>query len=148
VIAGLIGFATVAVVFAVVNVAAGRSPFYTAALLGNALRDGGIDPATVGVTLGSVVTYSALHLVVFIAFGALAASLATLADRGWQLWFIALFFFIFVGFHLFGAIQAFAAPVRTALSDGMIWGAGIAASFMMAAYLIRAHPALRSPQSW
>lgn len=92
IVAGLIGFAAVAVVFALVNLGAGRSPWYSAAVLGGALFYDVADPTLVSVTPSAVVAYSALHLGVFIAFGLLAAELATLADRGWQLWFVALFF--------------------------------------------------------
>jgi hypothetical protein len=146
--AGAIGFAAVAVVFAVGNLVAGRSPFYSAALLGGALFFGVSDPARVSLAPAAILAYSALHLAVFIAFGAIAAALARLADRGWQLWFVALFFFIFVTFHLVAAVQGLAAPMRSVLPDAMVWGAGLAASVLMAAYLIRAHPRLRSAQPW
>jgi hypothetical protein len=147
-VAGFIGFVTVAVVFAVANLVAGRSPFYTSALLGATLFYGATDPAQVTVTAASVLAYNGLHLIVFVAFGVLASALAALADRGWQLWFVAFFFFLFFSFHLEGAVQAFAAPVRPALSDAAIWGAGIAASAAMAAYLLWMHPQIRARQSW
>lgn len=147
-VAGLIGFATVAFVFAVANAVAGRSPLYTSALLGATLFEGATDPTRVTVTAANVLAYNALHLTVFLVFGVLASALASLADRGWQLWFVALFFFLFFSFHLEAAVQAFAAPVRSALSGAAIWGAGIAASVAMAAYLLRAHPRIRARQSW
>ena len=68
------------------------------------------DPALVAVTPSAVLAYSAVHLGVFFAFGVLAAELATLADRGWQLWFVSLFFFILVSFHILAAVQGLAAP--------------------------------------
>jgi hypothetical protein len=146
--AGLIGFATVAVIFMIVSVVAGRSPLHTAAVLGAALFKGATDPALVEVELGPVAGYTMVHLGVFIAFGMLAALLAAFADRGWQLWFVALFVMIFVAFHLYAAVQSLAAPMRAVLSDAMIWGAGVAASVAMAAYLLRAHPRIRAPQPW
>jgi hypothetical protein len=148
IIAGLIGFATVAVVFGLVNLGAGRSPWYSAAVLGGALFYGVADPTLVSVTPAAVLAYSALHLGVFVAFGVLAAALAALADRGWQLWFVALFFFIFVSFHMLAAVQGLAAPMRSVLRGEMIWVAGIAASLLMAWYLFRTHPRMRSAQSW
>ena len=148
IVAGLLGFGAVAVVFALVNLGAGRSPLYTAAALGGALFYGVADPAVVSITPGAVLAYSALHLGVFMAFGVLAAALATLADRGWQLWFVALFFFIFISFHLVAAVQGLATPMRSVLSGTMVWGAGIAASLLMAWYLLRAHPRMRAAQPW
>lgn len=147
-VAGVIGFATVATVMAVANVMAGRSPFYTAALLGGALFYGVTDPSQVTISAGPVFAYNGLHLMVFIGFGMVAAALATLADRGWQLWFIALFFFIFLSFHLFAVVQGIATPLRESLSAGLVWGAGTVASILMAWYLIRVHPRLREVQQW
>lgn len=104
--------------FALVNLGAGRSPWYSAVVLGGALFHGVADPAVISVTPSAVLSYSALHLGVFVAFGLLAAELATLADRGWQLWFVAVFFFIFVSFHMLAAVQALAAPMRSVLPGG------------------------------
>ena len=145
---GVIGFLTVAVVFAVANMLVGRSPVYTSALLGAAFFHGLTDPTQVSVTATNVLAYTGLHLAVFLAFGVLASALAALADRGWQLWFVALFFFLFFSFHLEAGVQAFAAPVQSALSDEAIWGAGIAASVAMAAYFLWVHPRIRAPQPW
>jgi len=147
-LAGLIGFGTIAGVFAIVDLVSGRSPFYTAAVLGNALFYGVQDPSFVTVSIGAVLGYSMVHLVVFLVFGMAAAALATLADRGLQLWFVALFFFIFISFHLYAAAQAVAAPMREALPGALVWGAGVAASLVMAAYLIRVHPRMRAMQPW
>jgi hypothetical protein len=147
-IAGGIGFGTVVLVFALANVLAGRSPFYTSALLGAALFTEITDPAMVEVTPSTVLAYNGVHLMVYLAFGVVAAALASLADRGRQLWYVSLFFYVFVSFHLYGAVQAFAAPMRPALSDVAIWLAGGAASVAMAAYLLWMHPRMRARQSW
>jgi hypothetical protein len=95
-----------------------------------------------------VLVYNGLHLVVFLAFGVAAAALAALADRGQQLWYVALFFFIFISFHLEAAVQIFAAPMRAVLSDAVVWGAGIAASAAMLGYLLWRHPRVRAKQGW
>jgi hypothetical protein len=145
---GLIGFAAVLVIFAVVNVAADRSPLLTAAMLGSALWYGVTDPAMVTLAPGPILAYSVTHLAVFLLFGTLAAALATLADRGQQLWYVALFVFIFVAFHLFAVAQGIAVPMRAELSGTMVWPAGIVASLLMAWYIVRVHPRMRSPQAW
>ena len=147
-VAGLIGFVTVGLLFAIVNAVAGRSPFYTSALLGATLFHGATDPAQVAVTPENVLAYNGLHLLVFLGFGAVAAALATLADRGAHLWYVSLFFFVFITFHLEGVVQAFAEPMRAALSDTAIWGAGFAASAAMLAFLLWQHPRIRAHQAW
>lgn len=144
--AGMIGFATTVVVFGVANVLAGQSPIHTAALLGGALFWGDASRAVGGV--GSALAYSVVHFAVFVLFGIGAAALASLADRGYQLWFVSLFFFIFVSFHLFAAVQALAFPRGEELSGIAVWSAGIASSLLMALFLIRAHPRLRLAQAW
>lgn len=147
-VAGIIGFVTVAAVFAVANIIAGRSVFYTSALLGATLFYGATDPTQVVVTPANVLAYNGLHLIVFVAFGVLAAALAAIADRGAQLWYVSLFFFVFFTFHLAGAVQSFAEPMRAALSDVAIWGAAIAAGAAMLAFLLWQHPRIRSRQAW
>lgn len=147
-LAGVVGFLTVAIVFAVPNLVAGRSPWYTAALLGAALFDGASEPATVAVTSANVLSYSAMHLAVFLAFGLIGAGLAALADRGWHLWFVGVFFFLFVSFHLEAAVQAIAAPMSAAISPAAIWAAGLGATALMGVYILWMHPRIRARQRW
>jgi hypothetical protein len=148
ILTGVIGFLTVAVVFAIANMAAGRSPLYTAALLGATLFFGANDPSQVVVTPANVLAYTLLHGFVFLAFGVASSALASLADRGRQLWFVALFFVIFISFHLEAAVQTLAIAVRPAVSDVAIWVAGVAASAAMALYLLWAHPRIRADHAW
>jgi len=147
-VAGAIGYLTVAVVFAVANLALGRSPFHTAAVLGAALFYGITDPARVTVSAPYVFAFNGVHLFAFLVFGITGSALAQLADRGLQLWYVAVFFFIFVGFHLFAMAQALAMPVRDAVPDAAVWVAGIGASVLMGWYLLAMHPRAREPQPW
>jgi hypothetical protein len=148
IIDGIIGFTAVAVVFIVADTARGRPPLYTAALLGAAVFYGATDPARIVVSAAPVLSYTLLHLAVFLAFGILASALAALADRGWQLWFVSLFLFIFISYHLTAAVQLFAAPMQAMVSPVEIWSAGLVASAAMAAYLVRVHPRMRAAQAW
>lgn len=148
VIAGLIGFVTVGLIFAIANVFEGRSPFYTAALFGAAMFHGITDPARVAVTPENVLVYNGLHMVTFIVFGLITSALAYVADRGRQLWFVALFFLIFISFHLEAMVQGFAMPMRASISDVAVWGAGLVASVLMGAYLLWQHPQIRTRQAW
>ena len=147
-VAGLIGYVTVALVFAIANLLAGRSAFHTAAALGGALFYGENDPAEVAVTARNVFAYNGIHLLVFLVFGLASSALAALADRGAQLWYLALFFFFFIAFHLVAVAQTLAAPMQSLMSPPMIWGAGIGASLLMGGYLIWVHPLLRRAQPW
>jgi hypothetical protein len=147
-IAGVIGFTVTNVLYALANTLQGRSPFHTAATLGAALIYGVRDPLQVAVTPAYVFAYNGLHLLVFVALGMVGAALARLADRGRQLWYVGLFFFIFVNFHMIAAVQTVALPMEPLLSGPGIWIAGIGAGVAMALYLLKAHPDIRSPQIW
>lgn len=147
-VAGVLGYLIVAAIFAIVNLATGQSPFRTAAELGAALFYGARDPASVAVTPAYVFAYNGAHLFVFLVFGFAAAALASLADRGAQLWYVALFFFLFVSFHLIAGVQALAVPMQQAISAPMVWVAGIAAALVMAGYLVWTHPTLRHAERW
>lgn len=148
VIAGLIGYATVALVFAVANALAGRSVFYTAAILGASLFYGIRDPAQVVVSAPYVFAYNGVHLVVFLGFGLVSAWMAWLAERVTQLWYVGLVMFFFIAFHLVAAMQAIAIPMQQAISGPAIWTAGAAAAVLMAAYLLYIHPRIRAGESW
>lgn len=143
VVAGLIGYLTVLVIFAVLNLLEGRSPFDTAALLGGVLVYGLRDPSAVVIAPGPILGYNALHLLVFLGLGLLVSWLAYWAERGPAFWYLGLVLFILVAFHLFAATQLFTGPVRSALPPGQVWGAGIGAALAMSAYLLAVHPGLR-----
>ena len=76
-IAGLLGYGAVVALFAVLNVAAGLSPFHTASVLGTALLGSALDQAG---PLGPVLAYNGLHLVVSILLGVGASFLANQAE--------------------------------------------------------------------
>jgi hypothetical protein len=147
-VAGLIGYATVALVFAVANAIAGRSIFYTAALLGASLFYGVKDPAHVAVTAQYVFAYNGAHLVVFLIFGMVSAGLADLSERLTQLWYVGLVMFFFVAFHLVAAMQAVSIPVQEAIPPLAVWTSGAAAAVLMGVYLLWEHPKIRAGEAW
>ena len=75
-VAGLIGYATVGIVFGIVDMLQGHSPFYTAAVLGSALFYGVQAPVHAAVAAPYVFAYNGLHLMIFLLFGFVAAWLA------------------------------------------------------------------------
>jgi hypothetical protein len=147
-VAGAVGYVTVSLVMAVASVVAGQSPLYFAAMMGASLVYGITDPAAVTVAPEFVLSYNGLHLLAFLALGMLTSWLAAQADRGAQLWYVGLFFFILVSFHLMGAVQLAAEPVRTAIPVYGVWVAGVAAAATMATYILATHPMIRTPQPW
>jgi len=147
-IAGLIGYATLAITMTALDLISGLSPFHTAAVLGATLFYGVSDTTGLAILPDYVLAYNGAHLLAFLAFGVIAAALATVADRGRQLWYVSAFFYVFVAFHSIGAVQALSAETRASLSASAIWVGGIVASAAMAVYVVRAHPRMRRPQSW
>ncbi len=146
--AGLIGYATLAVLVSVSDAAPGRSPFHSAAVLGASLFYNTSDHSRMQVLPAYVLAYNGAHLLVFLLMGLIGSALAAVADRGRQLWFLALFFFFFVAFHAIGALQGVTMNVRNELSATVIWVAGVSAAVTMGAYLVWAHPRMRRPQRW
>lgn len=144
VVAGLIGYATVVIFFAIVNAMAGRSPFYTAALMGGALFYGARDLAGVVVWPGPVLAYNGFHMIVFLALGIFASWLARFAERGPHLWYVGMVFYIFVAFHIFGAVFSLPAPLRDVMLGWSTLISGVLASLAMAVFLLVLHPRLRA----
>ncbi len=141
--AGLIGYATVIVVMAALNVALGRSPFYTAALFGAALFYDLRDPANLVVAVGPVLSYNMVHLLAFLALGTGASWLVTLSERYPSAQYFILVILIFVAFHVYGALLLFAHPL---LGASAWWEVGLgsaAAAAAMGGYLAIGHPFLR-----
>jgi hypothetical protein len=141
--AGLIGYGAVVVVIALLNVLAGRSPFYTAALFGSALFYHLRDPASLVVAPGPVLAYNMVHMLAFLGIGGLASWLVGLAERFPTAMYLVLVLLVFVAFHIYFAMALLARPL---LGDFAWWhiGAGsFAAVVGMGWYLFTAHPLLR-----
>jgi len=145
---GLIGYATVAVVFAIANVIDGRSPFFTAAAPGSVFFDGATDPESIVVSMRTVAEFNGVHLLSFLAFGLIGAWLAMLASKGAQRLYPTLFFWIFVAFHMIGAVQMFVFPMNSVIPAIAVWAGGILASLVMAGYLLRVNPRIMRKQAW
>ena len=141
--AGVIGYATVVVVMAALNVLLGRSPFYTAALFGSALYYGLKDPTHLVIAAGPVLAYNATHMVGFLALGFGASWLTALAERYPTAQYFILFVLIFVAFHVYGALGFFAEPLLGAAGWWEIGIGTMAAAVAMGWYLWRGHPVLR-----
>ena len=135
-VAGTIGYAVIVAFFAAANVVQGRSPFFTAAVLGNALLG---EPST-SITPAPVAVFNGLHLCAFLLLGAAAAWLAGLVEQRPQLWYLLFFLGVVIFFHLFGVVAALAAPAGDAVPLSLVLVASLLAVGAMSAWLWRAYP--------
>ena len=144
VVAGLIGAATIAVWFFIIDLYNGR-PFYTPSVLGAALSlSGGVsDPTTVPISMEFVVFYSWVHVLVFCVIGGFAAKLLSLAERDLHFGFGILLLFIIFEFGFVGAGMLFAEPILQALAWPAVLLGNLLAAGAMAVYFWRHHPKLR-----
>ena len=126
-IAGLIGYAAVAVFFLLVNVIGGRSPFHTAAALGSVLFYGLQDPANLVIEPGPVIAYNGLHLILSIVAATVAAWLLFETERHHFIWYFVFFVFL-AGFvyslvliGVVGAEISHIVPWWSVLAANVIW---------------------------
>jgi hypothetical protein len=143
-IAGTLGYLVLAVFFAVANALAGRSPFYTAALLGDAFFFGLRDAAAVQVGPAPVIAYNGVHLVVFLAIGFLIAWGANQLERHPDLSYFS-FVLAFAAFlSSYVLVLILGGAVAQALPWPLVAGGNAAAGAAMGAYLWWSHPGLRA----
>jgi hypothetical protein len=141
VVAGVAGALIVAAWFLLLDLERGR-PFFTPALLGAAVFQGATTPAEVTVAAAPVLGYTLLHLLAFVAFGVVAASLLLAAEREPSA-FIA-FVVLFAGFEVFffAVLGAFGRSLLGAIVWWAIFTGNLLASAGMLVLLLRAHPRL------
>jgi hypothetical protein len=140
--AGLLGYASLALFFAVVSLMNGRSPFHVAGVLASALF--GTPPDQAGsVGAGPILAYNAFHLLVLIIAGLILAMLGRLAARALQGWYLALHVVIFGVGHILALPIWFNDNVRAALPIWLVVIGTVLAAAMMGAYLWFANPDIR-----
>ena len=142
--AGLVGAATIAVWFFLLDGLAGR-PLYTPTVLGTALLQGAdavATPETIRASLETVITFTWIHALVFLLIGVAAAQLVALAEREPSFGFgIILLFIVFeAGFLVVSML--FAEPLLRALAWPAVLVGNLLAAAAMAAVFWRRHPRL------
>ena len=151
-IAGVVGYGTVVVFFALWNLATGRSPVYTAGLLGAALFDGLRDPALLALEPGMVLAFNGVHMVAFLAFGFFAAWLVYEAELHPEFWYLAFFFFLSAAVLSYAAVLALSSVVGNLLSPWLVVASTMVGALGVAAYLAGSHRALiravRTSDGW
>ncbi|HSJ09216.1 MAG TPA: hypothetical protein VK928_04860 [Longimicrobiales bacterium] len=142
-IAGLFGYASLAIFFAVIGVLRGDSVFHIAGLLAAVLFRTAV-PEGGTVDVGAIATYTALHLLVLMCAGLLMAALARLAARALQGWYMALIAIVFGLIHVLAVPIWFDARVAADLSVGLVMAGTTLATGVMVAYLWAASPEIRT----
>ena len=141
-VAGLIGAASVALWFLIVDTVKGR-PFFTPAMLGSAVFWGVTDPTEVQIAYATVVGYSMVHVLAFVVVGVIAAALAREVELFPSTLFIAVVFFAIFEFGFYVVVAILATPLLGALAWWNVAIGNLIAAGGMGYYLWRMHPLLR-----
>jgi hypothetical protein len=141
IVAGLIGAATVALWFLVLDTLAGR-PLATPSLLGTALFHRGAAVPVPEVSLEMVLMFTWVHGLVFVGLGGIASWLLAQAERHPSFGFGVVILFVLFQFGFAVTAMLFAAPVLVELGWPSILAANLLAAATMAAYLFWRHPSL------
>ena len=143
-VAGLVGAATIALWFLILDSLSGR-PLYTPTVLGTALfRRGGTTPLSeILPNLEMVLMFTWVHGLVFVAIGGIVARLLALSERQPSVGFGILMLFVFFEFGFIVAAMFFAEPILHALAWPAVLVANILAAAAMGGYFWLRHPNLR-----
>jgi hypothetical protein len=144
IVAGILGAATIALWFLVVDAINGR-PLWTPTVLGTVLFRGGAGltaPESVAVSAEMVLMFTWVHGLVFVALGGLVAHLLAHVERhpGSGFGVLLLFVVFEAGFTV--TAMVFAAPVLHALTWPSVLVANILAAVVMGAYFRLRHPTM------
>ena len=144
IVAGLIGAATIAVWFFVLDAIEGR-PLYTPTVLGTALFGdaSALDaPNRLPASFEPALMFTWVHVLVFAILGGVAAYFLTLAERDANYGFGVLLLFVVFEFGFIIAAMTFADRVLHALAWPAILVGNLLAAAAMATYFWRHHPNL------
>jgi hypothetical protein len=142
-IAGVIGAATVALWFLLLDTAAGR-PLYTPTVLGTAIfRHAALaSPETLSVSMEMVLMFTWIHVLVFAALGGIASRLLAMVERNPSWGFGLLLLFVVFEFGFVAAASLIASPVLRVIPWPSVLAANLLAAAAMSAYFWRRHPQL------
>ena len=145
IVAGVLGAATIAVWFLILDTINGR-PLYTPTVLGTALFKHGQgleSPGTLTVSGDMVLVVTWVHLLIFAVIGGAASRLLALAEQEPNVGFGVLLLFVVFEFGFVLSAMSFAQPVLQALDWSAILVGNLLAAAVMAVYFWRRHPHLR-----
>jgi hypothetical protein len=143
-VAGVIGAATIAIWFLILDIFSGR-PLYTPTVLGSALfrREQGLVAADGFVpSFEMILMYTWVHGLAFCVLGGVASKMLALAEKKPNLGFGILLLFIIFEFGFIGAAFMFAEPILHALAWPAILAGNLLAASVMGVYFWYRHPEL------
>lgn len=141
-VAGLIGYVTVAIFFVVENLITGRSPLYTAAVLGQTMFYGGLEPGGVAIEPGPILAYNGVHMIASVIVGLAASFLVFETERHHTLWYFLFFVFLAGFIYSLVAIGILGAEIAHAIEWWSVAAANMAWVIAMGAYLLLMHRGL------
>ena len=143
---GLIGYAAVALFYAVFDLLAARGPLFTVNLLGRAVFRGLRDPAVlrlpVDTDVGAIGMFNGLHLLLSLAIGLLVAWLVSQADGPPAQARLAVLAIVAGFFVTVFAIGMFSGPFQDLLPWWSVILANVFAVLIGGTYLLGRHPGL------
>jgi hypothetical protein len=145
IMAGVLGAATIAAWFLLVDLIYGR-PFFTPTVLGTALFRGGAgleSPEMLEVSFEMVTVFTWIHLLVFAVIGGLAARLIAFVERTPNSGFGVLLLFVIFECGFVAASMVFAQAVLEALGSVSVLIGNLLAAVAMVMYFRWRHPTLR-----
>ena len=141
-VAGLIGYVTVVVLFGAINLLAGEALFHTASLLGSALFFGARDASGLVSGPGPIIAYNGVHILVSLLIGVGAAWLIYQTEKNRPLWFVVFFVFLAGFIYSVALVGVLVAEVMSLLSWPAIVLANIGAGITAGGYLWWRHSGL------
>jgi len=143
-VAGIIGAATIAIWFLILDAINGR-PLYTPTVLGTALFKGGeglASPESLAVNLDVVLMFTWVHGLIFIIIGGVASRLLGLAEHNPNIGFGILLLFVMFEFGFVAVNMAFAEAALRVLTWQAVLVGNLLAAAAMSGYFWQRHPNL------
>lgn len=131
---GVIGYATVSLFHAVLNLLAGRPPWYTLEAMSGALFAGS-GP-------GPLIAYNGIHLALFLLIGLVAALLIEELELHPGFWYV-IFFLLISAFVVGSALTVVLSGSLAQINAAATFFGNLFAALTMGTYLYRAHPKLK-----
>lgn len=144
IMAGIIGAATIAMWFLILDTMKGR-PLYTPTVLGTALfrgRESLASPESLAVSFEMVLMYTWVHVLLFCVFGGIASRLLGSAEKNPNLGFGIILLFVIFMYGFIAVASLFAESVLHALTWPAILVGNVLAATAMGGYFWHRHPKL------
>lgn len=145
IVAGLLGAATVALWFLIVDTINGR-PLYTPTVLGTAVFHGGAGlehPETLPISFEMVMLFTWVHALLFAAVGGVAARLLAFAEHTANVGFGIILLFVIFEFGFVAVTMILAEGALSSLAWPAVLVGNLLAAGVMGAYFWRRHPNLQ-----